>query len=160
MARYPGRPERHAVTAWRDRNVWLRAAALLALAAGLRLPPVSVSRPVYTLVAVLDITMSMNVRDQTEGGVPTSRIAAGKRVLHRLLAQLPCGSRLGIAIFVERQPFLLFDPVETCGNFSALDTEIDAIDWRMGWDSESHIAAGLLASLRMARARSAPICCS
>jgi mxaL protein len=139
------------MTAWRDRNFWLRAAALLALLAGIVAPPVTVSRPVYTLVAVLDITMSMNVRDAMVDGVPTSRIAAGKRVLHALLAQLPCGSRLGIAIFVERQPFLLFDPVEICGNFSALDAEIDAIDWRMGWDSESHIATGFLASLRMAR---------
>jgi mxaL protein len=67
------------------------------------------------------------------------------------LAQLPCGSRFGLAIFVERQPFLLFEPVETCENFSALDDEIRAIDWRMGWDSESHIGETLLASLRLVR---------
>ena len=139
------------MTAWRDRAFVLRAASVLALLAAIAMPSMIVTRPVYTLIAVLDITMSMNVRDQSIDGAPASRIAAEKRAMHTLLSQLPCGSRLGVAIFVEREPFLLFEPVETCDNFSALDAEIDAIDWRMGWDSESHIAAGLLASLRMAR---------
>ena len=93
----------------------------------------------------------MNVVDQTLDGSPATRIAMEKRAARRLLAQLPCGSTLGLAIFVEKQPFLLFKPVETCGNYSALDQEIGAIDWRMGWDSESHIAETLLASMGLAR---------
>ena len=139
------------MTAWQDRGFWLRAAALLVLLAGLWLPAVVVSRPICAVTAVLDITLSMNVRDQTLDGVPASRIAMEKRAARALLEELPCGSRFGLAVFVERQPFLLFEPVETCANFSALDQEIAAVDWRMGWDSESHIGETLLASLQMAR---------
>ena len=109
------------MTAWRDRGFWLRAASLLVLLVGLWLPPVIVARPVYTVVAVLDITLSMNVRDQSIDGAPASRIAMEKRAAQALLKALPCGSRFGLAVFVERQPFLLFEPVEACENFSALD---------------------------------------
>ena len=109
------------MTVLRDRGFRLRAGALVVLLAGLGLPPVIASRPVYTVVALLDITLSMNVRDQSIDGAPASRIAMEKRAARALLAQLPCGSRFGLAVFVERQPFLLFEPVETCENFPALD---------------------------------------
>jgi mxaL protein len=74
-----------------------------------------------------------------------------KRALLRLLASLPCESRLGAGIFVEERPFLLFTPVDTCGNYAPLAASIAGIDWRMGWDSESHIAAGLRAAIVMAK---------
>ena len=147
MAGYTGRAERHAVIALSDWRFWARCAALAVLAAGLVVRSMTVTQRVYDVVAVLDITGSMNVVDQAVDGQPATRIAMEKRATHRLLAQLPCGSKLGLAIFVEKQPFLLFKPVETCGNYSALDAEIGAIDWRMGWDSESHIAETLLASM-------------
>jgi mxaL protein len=130
--------------------LWLRCAALLVLAAGLFAPSVTTERKVFDVLAVLDITGSMNVRDQRLDGAEASRLAMEKRAVRHLLAALPCGSRLGVAIFVEKQPFLLFEPVETCGNFSALDEEIAAIDWRMGWDSESHIAEAVLAAMKIA----------
>ncbi len=138
------------MTAWSDWRFRLRLAALAVLVGGLLLRPVTTARAVYDVIAVLDITGSMNVRDQRLDGAPSSRIAMEKRAVRRLLSDLPCGSRLGLAIFVERQPFLLFEPVEACENFPALDAEIDAVDWRMGWDSESHIGQGLLAAIRMA----------
>jgi mxaL protein len=136
-----------AISDWR---FWMRCAALVLLVAAIFVPPVTVARAVYDVVAVLDITGSMNVRDQRLDGAEASRLAMEKRALRRLLGRLPCGSRLGVAIFVEKQPFLLFEPVEVCENFAPLDEEIAAIDWRMGWDSESHIAEGLLAAMRMA----------
>jgi len=127
-----------------------RAAALVLLITSLFLPKFSALRAVYDVIAVLDITGSMNVRDQHLDGEAASRIAMEKRAVRRLLADLPCGSKLGLAVFVEKQPFLLFEPVETCENFSALDAEIAAVDWRMGWDSESHIAETLRAAIQMA----------
>jgi len=131
------------MTALRDPRVWMRGTALFLLIVALCVPPISVSRKIYTIVAVLDITGSMNVRDQRLDGADTTRLAMEKRAVGRLLASLPCGSRLGLAIFVEKQPFLLFEPIEVCENFAPIDEEIAAIDWRMGWDSESHIAEGL-----------------
>jgi mxaL protein len=136
--------------ALRDTRFWLRFIAFVLLVTAILVPPARVSRAVYDVVAVLDITGSMNVRDQRLDGAEASRLAMEKRALRRLLARLPCGSRLGVAIFVEKQPFLLFEPVEVCENFAPLDEEIAAIDWRMGWDSESHIAEGVLAAMKMA----------
>jgi mxaL protein len=138
------------MTALRDLRFWVRGAALVLLIVALWGPTIRVARDVYMIVAVLDITGSMNVRDQRLDGTNASRLAMEKRAVRRLLASLPCGSRLGIGIFVEKQPFLLFEPVEVCENFTPLDQEIAAIDWRMGWDSESHIAAGLRAAMASA----------
>jgi mxaL protein len=138
------------MTAWRDPRVWMRGISLLLLIAALYVPPRQIFRNVYTIVAVLDITGSMNVRDQRLDGADVSRLAMERRAVRRLLARLPCGSRLGVGIFVEKQPFLLFEPVEVCENFTPIDEEIAAIDWRMGWDSESQIAAGLRAAISLA----------
>jgi len=138
------------VSAWRDPRFWMRVVALGLIVAALFMPAIRVLRNVYTIVTVLDITGSMNVRDQRLDGADASRLAMEKRAVRRLLANLPCGSRLGVAIFVEKQPFLLFEPVEVCENFAPLDEEIGAIDWRMGWDSESHIAETLRAYMTTA----------
>lgn len=134
-----------------DRRFWLGCAALAMLLATLIVPKLHVARAVYTVVAVLDITGSMNARDQQGGGGTISRIDMEKRALLRLLASLPCGSRLGVGIFVEERPFLLFAPVETCGNYAPLAASIAGIDWHMGWDSESHIAAALRAAVVTAK---------
>jgi mxaL protein len=157
MARYPGRAERHAVIALHAWRFWAQCAALLVLLAGLSAGSLRWERRVFDVVAVLDITGSMNVTDQMLDGHKATRIDMERHAMHDLLAALPCGSRLGLAVFVERQPFLLFRPVETCGNFPALDAEIAAIDWRMGWDSESHISEALLASMDMARHENADL---
>ena len=138
------------MTAPANWRLLLRTAALGVLLLAFAIPPVTIDRPVRDVVAVLDITGSMNVRDQHLDGIAVSRIAMEKRSVRTLLAALPCGSRLGLAVFVEGQPFLLFQPTETCANYPALNDEISAIDWRMGWDSESHIAESLLAAIRMA----------
>ena len=129
----------------------LSCLAWLLLLSTFFLPDISVRRTTYSVVAVLDITGSMNTRDVSVAGAALSRIEMEKRALQDLLAALPCGSKLGVAIFVEERPFLLVAPVETCGNFAPLSQTIAGIDWRMGWDSESHIAAGLRAAMVLAK---------
>jgi len=143
--------KRTSFPAFRDLRFWLNCAALALLLATFAMPMLHGARTVYTIVAVLDITGSMNARDQSTADRMISRIAMEKRALLSLLAGLPCGSRLGLAIFVEERPFLLVEPVETCGNQAPLSQSISGIDWRMGWDSESHIAAGLRAAIIDAR---------
>jgi mxaL protein len=139
------------------RSIWPLGAALALLLATFIIPPVVVRRPVFTVIAVLDITGSMNARDQSLNGALVSRIEMEKAALQSLLTALPCGSRLGVGIFVEERPFLLFAPAEVCANDAPLRTSIAGIDWRMGWDSESHIAAGLRASVVTAQAHDAEL---
>jgi mxaL protein len=145
------------MTAFRQIGFRLQLAALGLLIGSFFLPPLRLKLPIYNIVAVLDITGSMNTRDEMSIGSAASRIALEKAALADMLSALPCGSRLGLAIFVERRPFLLFEPIESCGNYSLLLSEIAAIDWKMGWDSESHVALALHAAMPMAGALNADL---
>jgi mxaL protein len=125
------------------------AAALLVLA--FLFPRAEAVREGVEALVVIDITGSMNTRDYVDEGRPTSRLEHAKATLRRLLADLPCGSRFALAIFTEREPFLLFEPIEVCENFSALDTAVAGLDWRMAWEGDSRVSAGLFRSIEMAR---------
>lgn len=135
---------------FRKARFWLLAASAMLLALAASGPRWPLKHDAYDVLAVVDITGSMNVRDYQIDGRPASRLQFVKTVLARLLAAAPCGSRLGLAVFSERRPFLLFEPAETCENFAALSGAIEALDWRMAWEGDSHVAAGLYRSLDMA----------
>ena len=76
-------------TSLRDPRTWLIAAALALSLLALVAPHVLLNRDAYDVVAVIDITTSMNTRDATHGGETTSRLAAAKSSLRQLLAKLP-----------------------------------------------------------------------
>jgi mxaL protein len=124
----------------------LLAALLLA---GLACLPLRQTRmePVFTYIAVVDITRSMNVEDYQAEGKAVSRLEFARRALRRLAADLPCGSRLGLGVFTERSSALLFEPVETCEGYPAIAAALDKLDWRMAWAADSRIAAGLFSTL-------------
>jgi mxaL protein len=129
---------------------------LLALAAGLLImtlvtPQWRAARSSYDLLAVVDITGSMNVRDYAAAGKPISRLERVKAALRALIAGLPCSSRVALGVFTERRPFLLFEPVDVCEDFSPLEAAIAALDWRMAWEGDSRISAGLFRAIDMAR---------
>jgi len=132
------------------RFLLLTVAAVLLLFSILA-PSLALERNGYELLAVLDITGSMNTRDYVLNEKPTSRLEFAKLALHDLLQRLPCPSRLGLAIFTERRPFLLFEPIDVCRDFAPVDAAIDGLDWRMGWEGDSHIAAGLYRAVAMAK---------
>jgi mxaL protein len=135
---------------FRNVRFWLTLAAMITAGIAIALPPIQSERRTFNLLAVIDITGSMNTRDYLLDGHPVSRLDMMKDALRQLLTALPCGSQMGAAIFTERRPFLLFEPVEVCGNFEALDREIAALDWRMAWEGDSHIASGLYRSIALA----------
>jgi mxaL protein len=135
----------------RDPRTLLIAAALALAVLALVVPRVLLNRDAYDVVAVIDITTSMNTRDATSKGETTSRLAAAKASLRELLAKLPCGSRLGLGIFTERSSFLLFNPVEVCDNFSPVDEAIAMLDWRMAWEGDSYISKGLYSAIDIAK---------
>jgi len=134
----------------RNIRLWLTLAAMITAGMAIVLPPIQRERRTFNVLSVLDITGSMNTRDMLLNGRPVSRLDMMKDALRQLLTALPCGSRMGVAIFTERRPFLLFEPVEVCDNFEALDREIAALDWRMAWEGDSHIASGLYRSVALA----------
>jgi mxaL protein len=108
-------------------------------------------RDVFDVLAVVDITQSMNVLDYRLNGVPASRLAFAKHALREGLLQLPCGSKLGLAVFSERRTLVLFTPVEVCRNRAELTTAINALGGQMAWANASQIALGLHGALQIAR---------
>ena len=115
--------------------------ALAALA--MIVPRVTLERTVFNVMAFVDITGSMKVRDMGTADVPVDRLSAAKTSVRTLLASLPCQSRLGLGIFTERRSFVLFNPVEVCQGYDPIDQAISNLDWRMGWEGDSFVATGL-----------------
>ena len=141
----------------RNTRFWFMAfaAVLLTLAAsGPRWP---LKHDAYDVIAVVDITGSMNVRDLQLDGRPASRLEFAKAALVRLLTAMPCQSQLGLAVFSERRPFMLFEPAEICENFVAIAGAMEALDWRMAWEGDSHIATGLYRSVDLAKSLDASL---
>lgn len=134
----------------RDPRLILLTLAALLLLATFVTPKMTVRRAGFDLLAIVDITGSMNVRDGAASGRPISRLDAAKGAVRDMVAALPCSSRVGLGVFSERRPFLLFEPVDACADFGPLSASIEALDWRMAWDGDSRIAAGLYRAIDLA----------
>jgi len=145
----PG-PSQLPFKAMADVRFWLLLAAALLLVIGLLLPSPDKPSKGVDLLVVVDITGSMNTRDYMRNGQPMSRLEAVKADLRAALPHLPCPARIALAIFTERRPFLLFEPIDACTSFEAVDKAINALDWRMAWEGDSHIASGLYQAIDMA----------
>jgi mxaL protein len=138
--------------AWRmQRERWQLLGAALALAGSFLQPTLPWQRALFDQVVVIDITQSMNVMDQRLDGRPASRLAFAKHALRRSLLALPCGSKIGWAVFTEYRSFLLFAPVEVCAHLDELRSTLDGIDNRMAWVGGSEVAKGLHSGLAIAR---------
>jgi mxaL protein len=135
---------------FRDARFWLLSAALLCFLAALVVPPVQAVRDGIDVLVVVDITDSMNTRDYTEDGKPVSRLETVKAVLEQTLVDLPCQSHFSLGIFAERRIFLFFNPIEVCSNFAPIAGAVAALNWREGWEGDSHIASGFYKAIAIA----------
>jgi mxaL protein len=134
-----------------DRRTALLAGALvLAVAAMMGFHLVRNQR-IADVLAIVDITGSMNTRDMGSPRGTGDRLQAAKTALVNLMQDLPCDSRLGLGVFTERISYLLFDPVEICANYDAIEDAISGLDWRMAWAGDSYIALGLYSGIDIAQ---------
>jgi mxaL protein len=138
---------------WRgDRERWWLVLAALALTTTFLQPGFPWKRSLFEHVIVLDVTQSMNVQDQSLDGRPASRLVFAKNALNHALQELPCGSKVGWAVFTEYRSYLLFTPVEVCANRAELRATLAAIDGRMAWSGNSEVAKGLHSGILIAKA--------
>lgn len=126
--------------------------ALLLAVAAVALPPVLLSRPTFDYLVVFDITQSMDVEDQTLDGAAVSRLAHARAAARETLRTLPCGSRLGWAVFADYRVMPLLRPIEVCAHYDALLGALERIDGRMRWANASNVGKGITWGLRTARA--------
>lgn len=129
------------------RLISLIIAALLTLLA-LFLPPLPFPVKTYHFVFMLDITRSMNVQDYSDpDGGAISRLERGKEAMLAVARSLPCGSQIGLGVFTERSPALLYSPIDVCEDYPVLEASIQQLDWRMAWVADSNISQALYNTL-------------
>ncbi len=134
---------------FQDWRSWILLAVVVLLLVVFIRPYSWRERPGYPLVAVVDITRSMNTRDMRLGEEKVDRLRFVKARLRQLVRELPCGSRLGVGVFTERRSTLLILPVEVCGHFYELTEVIGHLDWRIAWAADSRVAKGLLDAMTL-----------
>jgi len=107
----------------------------------------------FSYLFVVDVSESMNVRDVDAHAPNESRLDRAKASLIAALANLPCGSRAAVALFAGTDTVTLFEPLEVCRHFPAIEPVVLNLDWRMAWDGDSRIEAGLVNALHEAAQR-------
>lgn len=128
------------------RETVLLAAALLLLVAALLRPTLPLKRDIYTYLLVADITQSMNTIDMRLAGKPASRMVYMRRLLSDAVASMPCGTRVGVALFAGVVTSTIFHPIEVCANFDAIQETIAHLEWRQAWHGNSRLGFGLLSA--------------
>ena len=102
---------------------------------------------------MIDVSESMNVRDVDPADPNASRLDRAKAAAIASLAALPCGSRVAIGLFAGSDTLVLFEPLEVCRHYPAIEQTVQRIDWRMGWDGDSRIESAVVNALHEAGAR-------
>ena len=107
----------------------------------------------FSWLFVIDISESMNVRDVDARNPSESRLDRAKASAIAAMASLPCGSRAAVALFAGTDTLTLFEPIEVCRHFPAIEQVVRNLDWRMAWDGDSRIETGLVNALHEAAKR-------
>jgi mxaL protein len=131
------------------RLICLITAAVFTLIA-IALPPLPFPVKTYDYVFMLDITRSMNVQDYNDkDGGAISRLERSKQAMLAAARSLPCGSRVGLGVFTERSPAILYSPIDVCTDYPILQASIHELDWRMAWVADSNISQALYNTLEL-----------
>lgn len=109
-------------------------------------------RNIYSYLLVADISQSMNVVDTTLYGKPTSRMAYTQYMLRHIVANMPCGTRVSIGLFAGVSVAALYNPIEVCSNYAAIQDTINHLDWRTAWSGNSRVRDSMFTLARVLRA--------
>jgi mxaL protein len=116
-------------------------------------PSIELPGRTFSWLFVVDISESMNVRDADARNPRESRLDRAKASVVTAMAALPCGSRVAVALFAGEDTVTLFEPLEVCRHFPAIEQAVRHIDWRMAWDGDSRIELGVVNAFREAEKR-------
>jgi mxaL protein len=134
-----------------QRDSALLGSAMLLLILAMFHPTVPIKHNIYTYLLVADISQSMNTVDMTIDGKPASRISHTQKILHEVVSSLPCGTKVSVALFAGVSVAALYNPIEVCENFAAIQDTIDHLDWRTAWSGNSRIRESLFSIARAIR---------
>jgi len=139
-------------------HAWTRSGAGCYLLAALLLLPVwaeptmRLPGKVQDTLFVIDISESMNVPD-AEFPVPhTPRLELAKAAIREVMASLNCGSQVSVALFAGEHAVTLFEPLEVCRHFPAIEQVVSRLSTHMRWIGDSRIEVGLTHAIEEAQA--------
>jgi mxaL protein len=140
----------------RQKDTALLSSAFLLLLLALFHPTVPIKHNIYTYFLVADISQSMNAKDMVVEGKPVTRMAYTQDLLHKIISSLPCDTKVSIGLFAGNSIAALYNPIEVCGNFAAIQDTIDHLDWRTAWSGNSRVRESLYVAAKAIRALPEP----
>ena len=108
---------------------------------------------VQNTMFVVDISESMNVRDVDYPRPKTDRLSLAKETVSKTMASLPCGSLVSLGLFAGDETTILFEPLEVCRHYPAINQVVMEIDHRMRWVGDSKITNALASAINEAKKR-------
>ena len=134
------------------RDAALLASAFVLLIAAAFKPTLPLPRSIYSYLLVADISQSMNVVDTTLNGKQVTRMEYTQYMMHHIVASMPCGTRVSIGLFAGVSVAALYNPIEVCNNYAAIQDTIDHLDWRTAWSGNSRVRDSMFTLARVLRA--------
>jgi mxaL protein len=126
--------------------IWYLLASLVLLPVWFE-PQSQLQSVVQDTLFVIDISESMNVRDVDYPKPQTDRLTLAKLAVREGMASLPCGSKISIGLFAGDEVTVLFEPLEICRHFPAIEQVVSGLDRRMRWIGDSWVTNVLAASI-------------
>lgn len=140
---------RHAI---QNGAIWYLLAGLILLPVWFE-PQSQLKSVVQDTLFVIDVSESMNVRDVDYPKPQTDRLTLAKLAVREGMASLPCGSKVSVALFAGDESVVLFEPLEVCRHFPAIEQVVSGLDRRMRWIGDSWVTNALTASIIEAQKR-------
>lgn len=116
-------------------------------------PQMKLNSLVQDTLFVIDISESMNVRDVDYPKPQTDRLTLAKIAVVESMASLPCGSRVSVALFAGDEAVVLFEPLEVCRHFPAIEQVVTGLDRRMRWIGDTLITKTVVTAIKEAQKR-------
>ncbi|MCX7190559.1 MAG: VWA domain-containing protein [Methylotenera sp.] len=132
--------------------IWYLLAGLVLLPVWFE-PQMQLKSVVQDTLFVIDISESMNVRDVNYPKPQTDRLTLAKLAVREGMASLPCGSRVSVALFAGDESVVLFEPLEVCQHFPAVEQVVSGLNRRMRWIGDSWVTNALTVSIKEADKR-------
>lgn len=133
------------------RDTALLCGAVIFLLAALLKPTVPIKHNIYTYLLIADISQSMNAIDMKIDGHPATRLAHTQKLLRETVSSLACGTKVSIGLFAGNSVAALYNPIEVCENFAAIQDTIDHLDWRTAWSGNSRVRESMFVISKVIR---------
>jgi mxaL protein len=134
---------RHAI---QNGAIWYLLAALALIPVWFE-PQSQLKSVVQDTLFVIDISESMNVRDVDYPKPQTDRLTLAKLAVRESMAALPCGSKVSVGLFAGDEVTVLFEPLEVCRHFPAIEQVVSRLDRRMRWIGDSWVTNVMTAAI-------------